>query len=143
VKSSGHHPAAPIAQVSTLSWTSGGAYGLSGGASGIEFVAYGSNFALTRPAKLPGVRRRARHRQFRHGNLGGTNMEVSFKGAIEPISMPLLAKAFGWPEFSGNMAASIPGVRLKDNLLTFDGNVESQVFGGRSSAATYACRIRS
>jgi hypothetical protein len=68
---------------------------------------------------------------FAMGTRGAPNMEVSFKGAVEPISMPLLAKAFGWPEFSGTIAASIPGVRLKDNLLTFDGNVESQVFGGR------------
>ena len=59
------------------------------------------------------------------------NMEVAFKGNVEPISMPLLAKAFGWPEFSGTLAASIPGVTLKDNVLTFQGNVESQVFGGR------------
>ena len=58
-------------------------------------------------------------------------MEVAFKGNVEPISMPLLAKAFGWPEFSGTLAASIPGVTLKDNVLTFQGNVESQVFGGR------------
>ena len=65
------------------------------------------------------------------GNLGAPDMEVSFKGEVEPISMPLLAKAFGWPEFAGTIAASIPGVRLKDNVLTFDGNVESQVFGGR------------
>ena len=65
------------------------------------------------------------------GNLGAADMEVSFKGEVEPISMPLLAKAFGWPEFSGTLAASIPGVRLKNNVLTFDGNVESQVFGGR------------
>ena len=36
-------------------------------------------------------------------------MEVAFKGAVEPISMPLLAKAFGWPEFSGTLAAAIPG----------------------------------
>jgi hypothetical protein len=35
-------------------------------------------------------------------------MEVSFKGAIEPISMPLLAKAFGWPEFSGTMPPAFP-----------------------------------
>ena len=32
---------------------SGGAYGLSGGAADIEFIAYGANFALARPAKLP------------------------------------------------------------------------------------------
>ncbi|HET9472738.1 MAG TPA: hypothetical protein VFO82_02530 [Steroidobacteraceae bacterium] len=119
------------AQVSTLDWTSGGAYGLSGGASGIEFVAYGANFALTRPAKLPVFDGAIAIEHFVMGNLGAPDMEVSFKGDVEPISMPLLAKAFGWPEFAGTIAASIPGVRLKDNVLTFDGNVESQVFGGR------------
>ena len=124
-------PGAADAQISRLSWTSGGAYGLAGGASGIEFVAYGTNFALTRPAKLPVFDGAIAVDNFAMGNLGTPNMEVSFKGAVEPISMPLLAKAFGWPEFSGTIAASIPGVRLKDNLLTFDGNVESQVFGGR------------
>ena len=64
-------------------------------------------------------------------NPGASNMEVEFKGTVEPISMQKLAKAFGWPEFSGTLAASIPGVTLKDNLLEFQGNVESQVFGGR------------
>jgi hypothetical protein len=119
------------AQVSTLSWTEGGAYGLSGGASSIEFVAYGANFALTRPAKLPVFDGALAIDNFAMGNLGAPDMEVSFKGEVEPISMPLLAKAFGWPEFAGTLAASIPGVRLKDNVLTFDGNLESQVFGGR------------
>ncbi len=119
------------ARISRLSWSSGGAYGLSGGASGIEFVAYGTNFALTQPAKLPVLDGAIAIENFAMGNLGADNMEVSFKGAVEPISMPLLTKAFGWPEFSGTLAASIPGVRLKDNVLTFDGNVESQVFGGR------------
>ena len=119
------------ARISNLSWKSGGAYGLSGGASGIEFVAYGANFALTRPAKLPVFDGAIAIDNFAMGNLGADNMEVSFKGAVEPISMPLLTKAFGWPEFAGTLAASIPGVRLKDNVLTFDGNVESQVFGGR------------
>jgi hypothetical protein len=118
------------ARISHLSWNSGGAYGLSGGASGIEFVAYGANFALTKPAKLPVLDGAIAIENFAMGNLGADNMEVSFKGAVEPISMPLLAKAFGWPEFSGTLAASIPGIRLKDNVLTFAGNVESQVFGG-------------
>jgi hypothetical protein len=58
-------------------------------------------------------------------------MEVTFKGAVEPISMPRLAQVFGWPQFQGTLAASIPGVTLKDNVLTFQGSVESQVFGGR------------
>jgi hypothetical protein len=119
------------ARISKLAWKSGGAYGLSGGAAEIEFVAYGLNFALTRATKLPVFDGALAIEHFVMGNLGAPDMEVSFKGAVEPISMQLLAKAFGWPEFSGTLAASIPGVRLKNNVLTFDGNVESQVFGGR------------
>ncbi len=119
------------ARVSRLAWKSGGAYGLSGGAADIEFVAYGTNFALARPAKLPVFDGAIAIEHFVMANLGSPGIEVSFKGAVEPISMPLLAKAFGWPEFSGTLAATIPGVTLRNNVLTFDGNVESQVFGGR------------
>jgi hypothetical protein len=116
---------------SKLSWSRGGAYGLSGGAAAIEFLAQGAGFHITRPTKLPIFDGALAIETLALGNLDGDNMEVAFKGNVEPISMPLLAKAFGWPEFSGTLAASVPGVTLKDNVLTFQGNVESQVFGGR------------
>jgi len=115
---------------STLSWASGGAYGLSGGAATLEFVAKGAGFYLTRPTKLPIFDGALAIDTLALDKLDGDNMEVAFKGNVEPISMPLLAKAFGWPEFSGTLAASVPGVTLKDNVLTFQGNVESEVFGG-------------
>ncbi|HEU4778937.1 MAG TPA: hypothetical protein VFS58_03565, partial [Steroidobacteraceae bacterium] len=121
----------PNAPLSKLSWSEGGAYGLSGGAAALEFLAQGAGFRLTRPTKLPVFDGAIAIDTLALGNLDGDNMEVAFKGAVEPISMPLLAKAFGWPEFSGTLAASVPGVTLKDKLLTFQGNVESQVFGGR------------
>ena len=41
------------ARISRLSWKGGGAYGLTGGAADVDFVAYGLNFALARPTKLP------------------------------------------------------------------------------------------
>jgi hypothetical protein len=116
---------------STLSWAEGGAYGLSGGRSELEFIAQGSSFALTRPAKLPILDGALAIDILSVSNLGASNMEVSFKGAVEPISMTRLATVFGWPQFQGTLAASIPGVTLKDNVLTFQGNVESQVFDGR------------
>lgn len=116
---------------SKLSWSSGGAYGLSGGAANFEFLLQGTNFSLTRPTKLPVFDGGLAIDTFAIANPGASNMEVAFKGTVEPISMQKLAKAFGWPEFSGTLAASIPGVTLKDNLLVFQGNVESQVFGGR------------
>jgi hypothetical protein len=116
---------------SKLSWSKGGAYGLSGGAATIEFLAQGAGFHVTRPTKLPIFDGALAIETLALGNLDGENMEVAFKGNVEPISMPLLTKAFGWPEFSGTLAASVPGVTLKDNVLTFQGNVESEVFGGR------------
>jgi hypothetical protein len=116
---------------SKLAWSAGGAYGLSGGAAQLEFLLQGTNFALTRPTKLPVLDGALAMERFAISNPGASDMEVAFKGQVEPISMQLLAKAFGWPEFKGTLAASIPGVTLKDNLLTFQGNVESQVFGGR------------
>jgi len=116
---------------SRISWSSGGAYGLSGGAANLEFLLHGTNFELTRPTKLPVFDGGLAIDRFVIANPGASNMEVEFKGTVEPISMQKLAKAFGWPEFSGTLAASIPGVTLKDNLLEFQGNVESQVFGGR------------
>ena len=119
------------AHASRLSWSEGGAYGLSGGAATLDFIASGTSFALTRPTKLPVFDGGIAIERFAMGNLGADNMEVAFKGNVEPISMPLLAKAFGWPEFSGKLAATIPGVTLKDNVLKFEGNVESEVFGGK------------
>jgi hypothetical protein len=101
------------------------------GAATLEFLLHGTNFALTRPTKLPVFDGGLAIDRFVIANPGASNMEVEFKGTVEPISMQKLAKAFGWPEFSGTLAASIPGVTLKDNLLEFQGNVESQVFGGR------------
>jgi hypothetical protein len=116
---------------SKLSWSKGGAYGLSGGGATIEFLAQGAGFHITRPTKLPIFDGALAIDTLALGNLDGANMEVAFKGNVEPISMPLLTKAFGWPEFKGTLAASVPGVTLKNNVLTFQGNVESEVFGGR------------
>jgi hypothetical protein len=130
------------APTSKLSWSKGGAYGLSGGAATIEFLAQGAGFRITKPTKLPVFDGALAIDTLSLGNLDGDNMEVAFKGNVEPISMPLLAKAFGWPEFSGTLAASVPGVTLKDNVLTFQGNVESRYSAVTSWAATYACRIR-
>jgi hypothetical protein len=124
-------PAGVDAPYSTLRWAEGGAFGLSGGAASIEFIARGANFALMKPTKLPILDGALAIDTLAMCNLGASNMEVTFEGEVQPISMPRLAKVFGWPEFQGTLAAKIPEVKLKDNVLTIGGNVESQVFGGR------------
>lgn len=124
-------PAGVDAPYSTLRWAEGGAFGLSGGAASLEFIARGPNFALMKPTKLPILDGALAIDTLAMGNLGASNMEVTFEGEVQPISMPRLATVFGWPQFQGTLAAKIPEVKLKDNVLTIGGNVESQVFGGR------------
>jgi hypothetical protein len=81
---------AAIAPTSNLSWSKGGAYGLSGGAATIEFLAQGAGFRITKPTKLPVFDGALAIDTLSLGNLDGENMEVAFKGKVEPISMPLL-----------------------------------------------------
>src|SRR4051812_47528898 len=72
-------------RASRLSWSEGGAYGLSGGAATLDFLTYGMNFALTRPTKLPVFDGAIDIQRFAMGNLGADDMEVAFKGNVEPI----------------------------------------------------------
>ena len=89
-------PAGVDAPYSRLTWAEGGAFGLSGGAASMEFVARGPNFALMKPTKLPILDGALAIDTLSMGNLGASNMEIIFEGEVEPISMPRLATVFGW-----------------------------------------------
>lgn len=115
---------------SWLSWSSGGAYGLSGGASRIDFVARAAGFALIEPWHMPIFDGAIDIRTLAVSQMGTPDMSVRFDAEIEPISMPPLCKAFGWPEFSGRIGGRIPGVELRGNELTVKGDIEAQVFDG-------------
>jgi hypothetical protein len=123
-------PAGGEALPSRLAWDAGGAFGLSGTEAEMHFVVDGTNFALTQPTRVPIFDGVLAIERFAMQNIGADAMELAFKGEVLPISMVLLCRVFGWPEFQGTIAGKIPGVTLKNNVLTFDGNVEAQVFGG-------------
>jgi hypothetical protein len=62
--------------------------------------------------------------------LGAPDAELDFDAHLEPISMPLLSKAFGWPALSGQLAGRIPGVTYRDHVLAVDGDLSANVFDG-------------
>jgi hypothetical protein len=115
---------------STLSWNSAGAYGLSGGATRVEFRTHGPGFELTRPARLPVFDGAVLINTLATRNLGAANAELDFDATIEPISMRLLSRAFGWPELNGQLAGSIPGLSYRNDVLTVDGDISAKVFDG-------------
>jgi len=115
---------------STLSWNSASAYGLSGGATRLEFRARGRNFELTKPARLPVFDGAVLVNRLDTRKIGTPDLELDFDAAIEPISMSRLSKAFGWPELSGQLSGTIPGLSYRSGVLTVDGDIAASVFDG-------------
>lgn len=49
---------------------------------------------------------------------------------LEPVSMPALTQALGWPRMAGSLGASIPRVSWRNGVLALDGQMVIQVFDG-------------
>jgi hypothetical protein len=50
--------------------------------------------------------------------------------ALEPVAMPLLTEALGWPRMAGVLSASIPRIRYDNATLSLDGQVVVSLFDG-------------
>jgi hypothetical protein len=127
-----HWASAPEATVepSRLSWSSSSAYGLRGGAVQMDFVARGKDFALAPNTRFPIFDGALVVHTLAIRKLGTPDTELDFDAHLEPISMPLLSKAFGWPVLSGQLAGRIPGVTYRDHVLAVDGDLSANVFDG-------------
>jgi hypothetical protein len=96
----------------------------------MKFTTRGRDFALARDTRFPIfdgallVHTLAIRRSF------GPDAELDFDAILEPISMPLLSKAFGWPILSGRLAGTVPGVTYRDHVLTVQGDLSANVFDG-------------
>jgi hypothetical protein len=116
---------------SRISWDSGRLWGLELGAASLPFTTTGRHFRLLEPVVLPVFDGGLAIETLRVRHAGIPEMYVRFDAAIDPISVSLLSRAFGWPEFQGTLAGRIPGLQLREGLVTLDGNLEAAVFDGR------------
>jgi hypothetical protein len=127
-----HWASAPGATVepSQLSWSSSSAYGLIGGPVQMGFTAHGKDFALAGNTRFPIFDGALVVHTLAVRKWGAPDAELDFDAHLEPISMPLLSKAFGWPVLSGQLAGRIPGVTYRDHVLATDGDLSANVFDG-------------
>jgi hypothetical protein len=115
---------------STVSWNNASAYGITGGASRLEFRTRGLGFELTKPARLPVFDGALVVNTLNTRHLGDETAELDFDATIEPISMKLLSRAFGWPELNGQLGGRVPGLTYRNRVLTVDGDLVASVFDG-------------
>jgi hypothetical protein len=127
-----HWASAPAATVepSRLSWSSSSAYGLIGGPVQMSFTTHGKDFALANNTRFPIFDGALVVHALAIRKWGAPDAELDFDAHLEPISMPLLSKAFGWPVLSGQLAGRIPGVTYRDHVLAAEGDLIANVFDG-------------
>jgi hypothetical protein len=127
-----HWASAPAATIepSRLSWSSSSAYGLIGGPVQMGFTTHGKDLALAGNTRFPIFDGALVVHTLAIRKWGAPDAELDFDAHLEPISMPLLSKAFGWPVLSGQLAGRIPGVTYRDHVLAADGDLSANVFDG-------------
>ncbi len=116
---------------SNLSWQSASLWGIDIGAVELPFATSGRHFRLLEPRLLPIFDGGLAIETLRIRHAGTDQMYLRFDAELRPISVALLNRAFGWPEFSGTISGRIPGLQLSEGVMTLDGNLEAAVFDGR------------
>ncbi len=123
--------AAPNRVPSQLTWRAANAYGLSGSGTQLDFLVSGADFRLLQPAYVPVLDGGLFIRTLSAQDVGAPKMSLRFEGEVQPIGMPRLCKAFGWPEFSGTLSGRIPQVSYDDGVLSVGGALEASAFNGQ------------
>jgi hypothetical protein len=115
---------------SRLEWRGARLWGIEFGPVALPFSSTGRGFRLLEPIVLPIFDGGLAIETLRIRHAGTPQMYVRFDAEVQPISVALLGRTLGWPEFSGTIAGRIPNLELADGLVTLGGNIEAQVFDG-------------
>jgi hypothetical protein len=125
---------------SWLTWDNARGWGLTGAKSRLDFAMHDRDFRLLQPARLPLFDGALRINTLAVRKLGLPDMAGDFDAVIDPISVGPIAKALGWPEFSGTLSGRIPGLTYRNRELTLQGDVDAQVFDGHVTARNLRVR---
>ena len=118
---------------STLSWQAARLWGIEFGQASIPFTTTGNHFRLLDPVMLPIFDGGLAIETLRIRHAGTPQMYLRFDAELKPVSVGLLTRALGWPEFGGTISGRIPQLELEDEFVTIGGDIEAQVFDGTIS----------
>lgn len=117
-------------QPSRLKWQDGALLGLDLGASELNFTTQGRQFRLTQPARIPLLDGSIDLETFRVRNAGLPSVAFLVDATLQPVSVQKLCKAFGWPEFGGQIGGAISKLRMREGIITLGTTLNAQVFNG-------------
>ncbi|MEY2342146.1 hypothetical protein AB4090_08570 [Acidithiobacillus sp. IBUN Pt1247-S3] len=112
-----------------LRWLYGGFYGIPFGPLDAQFLLRGHAAELQAPAVVSvlGGRLHVNHLQ---ANWQSASPSVVLSGGVDHIQLGSLTRTFGWPHFSGTLAAQIPQLRYHQGNLSTSSIMRAHAFGG-------------
>lgn len=119
---------------SRLGWTSGALYGIGLGATGFDFTSTGGELRLAQPSRIAALEGSIRLDDLRwQPPEGGRGTRFQLGATLDALDLGSLSQRLGWPPFTGTIAGRIPAARYESGVLTLDGGLAMQVFGGSVS----------
>ncbi|TNJ34937.1 hypothetical protein [Arenimonas terrae] len=122
------------AVASQLRWTSGALYGIGVGPARFDLDSSDGELRLREPAALAMLEGQARLDQFRwQAPRAGKGTRFQIGATLTDLDLGSLSQRLGWPPFTGSLGGRIPSARYEGGVLTLDGGLAMQVFGGSVS----------
>ncbi|MBW8369102.1 MAG: hypothetical protein K0M70_14745 [Arenimonas sp.] len=119
----------PVA--SRLAWQSGALYGIGLGPAQFDFNSADGELALVKPSRISALEGSVSLDDLRwQPPLGEVGTRFQLGATLDALDLGSLSQRLGWPPFTGSIAGRIPAARYQDGLLTLDGGLAMQVFGG-------------
>lgn len=121
--------AAPVA--SRLGWDSGALYGIGLGPSQFQFTSSGGELRLQQPARIGVLAGQLELEDLRWqppSSARGARFQLGV--TLDQLDLGSLSQRLGWPPFTGSLGGRLPAARYEEGVLTLDGGLSMQLFGG-------------
>ncbi len=113
-----------------LSWQGAKVYRVPLGPASAAAQVAPDALALTAPLRVPVFDGALVLDDFSVNGWSSLPPRVRLAGRIDPIRLPQLTSALGWPALNGELSGMIPGVRYDGDGLTLEGALSIRVFDG-------------
>ncbi len=116
---------------SALQLKGGSLYGIGLGPARLAFRSSGGELRLRQAARIAVLGGQASLDDLRwQAPIDGARTRFQLGLTLDALDLGSLSQRLGWPPFTGTLGGRIPSARYEDNVLTLDGGLAMDLFGG-------------
>ena len=124
------------AVASRVGWRDGAIFGIGLGAADFRFNSANGELVLGPVVAIEALEGKLVLDHLRwQAPAGAAGARFQFGLAMQELDLASLSQRLGWPAFTGTISGKIPSARFQDDLLTLDGGLQMNLFGGSINLA--------